>query len=65
MRKVLIAGRGESAVRIARACRDAGLASVAVYARPDRTAAHVRAADEAVPLRGAALAATYATCLGC
>ena len=59
MRKVLIANRGEIAVRIARACRDAGLASVAVYASADTGAVHVRAADEAVPLNGTTPADTY------
>jgi acetyl-CoA/propionyl-CoA carboxylase biotin carboxyl carrier protein len=59
VRRVLIANRGEIAVRIARACRDAGLPSVAVYAGPDRNACHVRAADEAVPLYGATPAETY------
>ena len=59
MRKVLIANRGEIAVRIVRACRDAGLASVAVYADQDLDGLPAAMADEAYALEGQGPAGTY------
>src|SRR6266550_5701793 len=59
IRRVLVANRGEIAVRVIRACHEEGLAAVAVYSDADRLAPHVRDADAAVPIGPAPSADSY------
>lgn len=59
IRKLLIANRGEIAVRIISTCREMGISTVAIFADPDRTAMHVHAADEAYALEGSRISETY------
>jgi len=58
-KRVLVANRGEIALRIIRACHEEGLEAVAVYSEADRLSAHVRAADAAVPLGAAPASESY------
>ena len=59
MKKILIANRGEIAVRIIRACREMGIETVAVYSEADKEALHTKLADEAICIGPAASSESY------